>query len=113
MNSDGKPDIVTANNAGSPITNVSVSLGDGLGNFSSPTNFNAGSDTNRPMEVAIADVNLDGKPDILCANGSSGSATVSLLLNTAFQISLRHQDLLAARSPLREPISTLFQQTTS
>jgi hypothetical protein len=49
--------------------------------FAVPTSYTVG---NAPHGVAIADVNSDGKPDIVTANwGSSGDGnTVSILLNT-------------------------------
>ncbi|CAN5360421.1 hypothetical protein BH09BAC3_BH09BAC3_09940 [soil metagenome] len=76
VNLDGKPDILTANsisNAGS--NNVSVRLGDGLGGFSGTTNISVGTN---PFSLAVADVDGDGKPDLLTAN--EGSANVSVRL---------------------------------
>jgi hypothetical protein len=76
VNADGKPDIVAANNG---ATTVSVLLNSGTGTtlaFATQVTYSVGSE---PVGVAIADVNADGKPDILAANSLSG--TVSVLLN--------------------------------
>src|SRR5947209_8179747 len=68
LNSDGKLDLVTANfnGAGAGGNNtVSVQLGTGTGTFGAATNYTVG---NHPISVAIADVNGDGKPDLVVAN---------------------------------------------
>jgi hypothetical protein len=70
---------------------VSVLLGNGNGTFQSAINYSAGEVA--PVSVAIADVNLDGHPDLVvsgpCNNGCNGSpAGVSVLLgngNGTFQ----------------------------
>jgi hypothetical protein len=54
---------------------VSVLLGNGNGTFQSAVNFAVGFD---PSSVAVADVNGDGRPDLVVAN--TGSYTVSVLL---------------------------------
>ena len=64
MNGDGKPDLVVANYMAA-IT-VSVLLGNGDGTFQAPTHLR-----HRhliPCSVAVADVNGDGKPDLVVAN---------------------------------------------
>lgn len=71
VDSDGKLDIVTANNdAGS----VSVLLGDGDGGFAAALNSPAGS---FPIALAVADVDDDGHPDVVTAN--AGGLDVSVL----------------------------------
>ena len=62
---------------------MSVLLGNGNGTFQAQQTFATGSD---PRSVALADVNGDGKPDLVVAN--YGSNTVSVLLgngNGTFQ----------------------------
>jgi hypothetical protein len=64
VNGDGKIDLVAANtNNGVPPATVSVFLGNGNGTFQSPQTFNSGAAN--LSAVAIADVNGDGKPDVL------------------------------------------------
>lgn len=74
VNRDGKPDIVVANTEDGTVT---VLLGDGLGNFrpapGSPFSCNA-----NPNDVAIADMNGDGNPDLVIANHQTPYITVLL-----------------------------------
>ena len=74
INNDGNADIVTANQAGN---SVGVLLGNGNGTFQVSTTYSAGSISN-PYDVAVADVNADGKLDVLTANNTTNSAGVLL-----------------------------------
>ena len=79
VNGDGKPDVITANSGSSSI---SVRLnttapGAATTSFAALHNFSVGT---KPMSVTAADVNGDGKPDLIVANYDSD--TVSLLINT-------------------------------
>lgn len=77
LDGDGKLDVVTANQSiGNNSLGLSVLLGDGAGSFGGTANLTAGT---RPMGVAIADLNGDGKPDLVVANLIN---SVSVLLNT-------------------------------
>ena len=77
LNGDGKPDLVVANyNSVSVLFNTTTS-GSTTPSFASSQDFSTGSDS---ISVAIADLNGDGKPDLVVAN--EGSNTVSVLLNT-------------------------------
>jgi hypothetical protein len=94
VNGDGKPDVVVANLCGSNsnCTNgsVSVLLGNGDGTFQTAVSYS--SDGESSFSVAVADVNGDGKPDVVVANVCSasgcGSGSASVLLgngNGTFQ----------------------------
>jgi hypothetical protein len=74
VNGDGKPDLLTANQGSS---GVGVLLGTGTGSFGTVTTFSTGS-TSLPASIAVADVNGDGKLDLLTANRTSNSAGVLL-----------------------------------
>ncbi|MFI5371085.1 MAG: FG-GAP-like repeat-containing protein [Candidatus Eisenbacteria bacterium] len=74
VNLDGKLDLVVAN-YGNPSNSVSVLLGNGAGSFGAKVDFAVGA---QPQSVAVADLNHDGKPDIVAANGNSNSVSVLL-----------------------------------
>jgi len=79
LNGDGKPDIVAVNQWSST---VSVFLNTTPTNATTPT-FSARTDFTTgsvPYYIAIADLNGDGKPDIVTAN--AGTNTISVFLNT-------------------------------
>ncbi|MDJ1304831.1 MAG: VCBS repeat-containing protein [Candidatus Midichloria sp.] len=56
---------------------VSVLMGNGNGTFKSAVLYNVGSYT---WDIAVGDLNNDGKPDIV--NSNDGSSTVSVLLGS-------------------------------
>ncbi len=77
VNGDGKPDLVVANQTGSascPNGAVDILVGNGDGTFQPAREYCSGGSI--PMSVAVADVNHDGKPDLIVANGGSGSIGV-------------------------------------
>jgi hypothetical protein len=87
VNGDGKPDLLVANNVvinnNSYYSAVNVLLGNGDGTFQTAVPYNSGG--NGSTSVAVADVNGDGKPDLLvtnyCDNGcQNNTGVVSVLL---------------------------------
>jgi hypothetical protein len=82
FNKDGTPDVALANynpnnyDSG-PYYRVSVYLGNGAGNFGSPTNLNLGANTN-PTGVATGDFNKDGKLDLAVTLSSTNQVAVML-----------------------------------
>jgi hypothetical protein len=85
VNGDGKPDLLVVNANSLPCNiisgcaqggSVGVLLGNGNGTFQAAVAYDSGG--NFASSVAVADVNGDGKPDLLVANGNSG--TIGLLL---------------------------------
>ena len=77
INGDGKPDLVAANRGGvSVMLNISVP-GAATPSFASQEVFAAGG---LPQFVAAADINGDGKPDLIVANYDNDN--VSVLLDT-------------------------------
>jgi VCBS repeat protein/List-Bact-rpt repeat protein/FG-GAP repeat protein len=80
LNGDGKKDLVVANGGlysfSGPDNTISVLLGNGDGTFQGHVDYPSGAN---PFSVAVADLNGDGKADVVTANISSN--TVSIFLN--------------------------------
>jgi hypothetical protein len=76
VNGDSKPDLVVANDNGGG--SVGVLLGRGDGTFGSIVNYASG--PSNSQTVAVADVNGDGKPDVItttcCASNGDGEVVV-------------------------------------
>jgi hypothetical protein len=77
FNADTKLDIATANGN---INNVTILLGDGAGGFSLAPDRPATGGTGA-FFVAVGDINVDGRPDLIPTNRTSN--TVAVLLNTS------------------------------
>jgi uncharacterized membrane protein len=74
LNGDGKLDVVVANESQSknyPEGSISVMLGKGDGTFHAPVNYSSGGEG--AFSISVADVNGDGKLDLVVANGCLGS----------------------------------------
>jgi hypothetical protein len=87
VNGDGKPDLVVANCGDCQVVigsgSVAVMLGNGDGTFQKAVPYGSGGVTT--LSVAVADVNGDGKPDVVVANrcqnnSCAGNSTVGVLL---------------------------------
>src|SRR5262249_19713248 len=86
VNGDGKADLVVSDTRSNT---VSVLLNNGDGTFQAPRQFAIGASPPSPVEqvtdvpnlgrpVAVADVNRDGRPDIIVANDASSDISVLL-----------------------------------
>src|SRR5208283_3997363 len=86
VNGDGIPDLVVANYCASSTNcangTVSVLLGNGDGTFQAAVSYGSGGQD--AIAVALADVNADGKLDVLvaneCADDTCTNGSVSVLL---------------------------------
>ena len=89
VNGDGKPDVLVVNycasssNCGQGSGNVGVLLGNGDGTFRAAMTYGSGG--YNAFSVAVADVNGDGKPDLLVANNCTAinctdSGSIGVLL---------------------------------
>jgi uncharacterized membrane protein len=85
VNGDGNLDLIVANEEQSKNDSqgsISVMLGKGDGKFHAPVNYSSGGES--AYSITVADVNGDGKLDLVVANGCFGSdcstGSVSVLL---------------------------------
>jgi hypothetical protein len=98
VNGDGKPDLVVANLCGTSSDcttgNMGVLLGKGDGTFRAAVTYDPGG--SRPVSIAAADVNGDGKPDLLVlAEFAYNDSAVGVLLGNGdgtFQPATFNQD---------------------
>ena len=101
VDGDGKTDIIVANNGGNSISLLrsTTAAGAGVPSFAVQQVFSVGGG---PTALAVVDLNGDGHLDLVSANGAD--STVSLLMNTTYQV-------LIAGSPATGTISHTFTVT--
>ena len=78
VNGDNRPDVLTTNYA--LAATASVLLGTGTGTLQAAATFSVGPANAQSNRVATADLNADGRPDLLTPNLTAN--TLSVLLNT-------------------------------
>src|SRR5208282_4616756 len=80
VNGDGIPDLIVANACESSTNcsygGIGVLLGNGDGTFQPAVTYSSGGAD--ATSVTVADVNQDGKPDLVVANANTGSVAVLL-----------------------------------
>lgn len=98
---DGNLDLVLAlsGTGGAPGTDISVALGLGNGNFSPAVSFGTGGVL--PRTLAVADLNVDGRLDVLTANLFTTNISVleGLPSSFGFQPAVQYQVTSSAFSP--------------
>jgi hypothetical protein len=78
LNGDGIPDVIISDASGS-AAGVRVLLNDGHGLLAADVGYPSESSAGLgPVSVIVADINGDGKPDLITANGRDGSISVLL-----------------------------------
>ena len=117
LNGDGKLDLVFVNTGqpGSSIDNtVSIMLGKGDGTFQTQQIFATGT---FPVDVAVADFNADGNPDLAVANQicaltatSCAAGSVSVLLGNGDGTFAPHQDFAVGITPTNLTVARLQRQ---
>ena len=82
VNSDGQLDLIVTNSSDSTVSMLlnTTAPGAATPSFAAQQAFATGTS---PVSVTVADINGDGKPDLIVANFSD--STVSVLLNTQYQ----------------------------
>jgi hypothetical protein len=102
VNNDGAPDAVVVNASSNAVT-VLVNKKDGTGSFNAPLNYAVGAG---PYSAVLADVNGDGKLDLVTANMTAG--TISVLLGNGdgtFQSATSYNVLPATASGTPSPMA--------
>ncbi len=79
LNGDGKPDLVATESGVTDKVFILKNSSTGVGNFSFSPPVPVTLAGKRPKRIEIADVNLDGKPEVILT--AQGSNTVTVLIN--------------------------------
>jgi hypothetical protein len=80
LNGDGRPDLVGTNNGAITVRLDTTVPGSTTTSLAEPATF--ATDANARGPLAVADLNGDGRPDVIVGNGSVGGGSVSVLLDT-------------------------------
>ncbi|WP_184546970.1 FG-GAP-like repeat-containing protein [Mucilaginibacter sp. FT3.2] len=98
VDGDGKPDIAAANNNVNGTISVLKNIGTaGAISFGARKDFSAGTN---PFSIAAADIDGDGKPDLVVANQLSNNASVFINSGSAGNINFNTAvDFLAGTQP--------------
>ncbi len=106
VNGDGKPDLIVANVVTSccgGVESIGVLLGNGDGTFQSPIVITSVSQIGEFNALAVADVNRDGKPDLIvttcCATAVYCVFFSNWIVNCALQVLARSSKAEPWRSP--------------
>ena len=96
VNADGRPDLLTANLAGA---SVSVRLADAAtpGAFAATASLYPTGNT--PRRLAVADVNADGRPDLVTVHESDNTVGIRLAAGPAGAFAATRTDYATGRTP--------------
>jgi Bacterial Ig-like domain (group 3)/FG-GAP-like repeat len=126
VNGDGKPDLVVASNnpfsyfycgSGCQRGQAAVLLGNGDGTFQGPVTYDSGAYFSEA--VAVADVNGDGKPDLVVANlcavskNCNGASTVRGAVSVLISAPAATTSLVSSRNPSIFGQAVTFTATVS
>jgi uncharacterized repeat protein (TIGR01451 family) len=112
LNGDGKIDVMVTTGLslyGSVHGSVGVLLGNGDGSFQTASSFDAGGP--QSQAVVAADLNGDGKVDIVVAN--FGSGTVGVLLNAGATQTSTNTTIVSSLNPSNSGQAVTFTATVS
>lgn len=94
VNGDGNPDVATSNQTGNSVS-LLLGNGDSTGTLKGKVDFTTGTS---PESLVFADINNDGKQDIVASN--NGSNTISVLLGNGAGSFAAKKDSATGAGPL-------------